>query len=136
MADSPLPKIAIAGSGFANTSATDMTRNPSDTSNKKIYTYSYTVPSGDGTATVTLSTGTDLAGNVLTTPTTNHTFTVDNTAPTGDLTFGSTGPYKQDDLVGIFATFSEDMADTPTPKITIEPQSGSAGLTTQSFTMS
>src|SRR5439155_2386354 len=38
---------------------------------------------GDGAATVALSTGTDLVGNVITsTPTSGATFTVDNTPPT------------------------------------------------------
>src|SRR5206468_10590770 len=38
---------------------------------------------GDGTATVALSTGTDLAGNVIAAaPTSGASFTVDNTAPT------------------------------------------------------
>ena len=99
-----------------------------------VYTYSYTVPAGNGTGTITLSNGTDVAGNTLTTPTSNNTFTVDNTAPTGDLTFGSDGPYKQGDTVNIFVTFSEDMADTPTPQITITGANGS-GISTTTITM-
>ena len=48
-----------------------------------VYTYTYTVQTGDGTGTVTVGTGTDAAGNVVTsTPTSGATFTVDNTAPT------------------------------------------------------
>src|SRR5206468_7428961 len=44
---------------------------------------SYVVGAGSGTATVALSTGTDLATNVITAaPTSGATFTVDNTAPT------------------------------------------------------
>src|SRR5205809_2126239 len=47
------------------------------------YTGSYVVGAGSGTATVALSTGTDLAGNVITAaPTSGSTFTVDNTPPT------------------------------------------------------
>src|SRR5207248_5311089 len=47
------------------------------------YTGSYVVGAGDGTATVALSTGTDLVGNVITAaPTGGATFTVDNTPPT------------------------------------------------------
>src|SRR5439155_8785503 len=47
------------------------------------YTGSYAVGAGSGTATVALSTGTDLAGNVITAaPTSGATFTVDNTPPT------------------------------------------------------
>ena len=52
------------------------------------YTYLYTVQAGNGTATVTMSVGTDLAGNVVTaTPTSGATFTVDNTAPTAAITY-------------------------------------------------
>ena len=42
--DSPVPTIAIAGSGIANVTSTNMTK-VSTTS----YTYSYAVPTGDGT---------------------------------------------------------------------------------------
>ena len=133
MATSPVPKITInwsSGSEISNVTAQDMTRTSST-----VYTYSYTVPAGNGTGTITLSNGTDVAGNTLTTPTSNNTFTVDNTAPTGDLTFGSDGPYKQGDTVNIFVTFSEDMADTPTPQITITGANGS-GISTTTITMS
>ncbi len=69
------PKIAL--SGAASLSPTDMTR--IDTSH---YTYVYTVGSGNGDVTVTLSNGTDLAGNSVTsTPTSGGTFTIDNTPP-------------------------------------------------------
>ena len=76
MADTPKPQIAISG---ANTLAsTNMTKTDSTH-----YYYVFTVGAGDGTATVALSTGTDLAGNVVTAaPTSGATFTVDNTAPT------------------------------------------------------
>ena len=48
------------------------------------YTGSYVVGAGSGTATVALSTGTDLAGNVITAaPTSGATFTVDNTRAHG-----------------------------------------------------
>jgi hypothetical protein len=75
MADNPVTQIAISG---ANTvPATDMTK-----VNTTHYTYTYTVGSGDGTAIVTLSTGTDLFGNVvISDPITGGTFTVDNTPP-------------------------------------------------------
>src|SRR5206468_11195704 len=47
------------------------------------YTGSFLVGAGSGTATVAMSTGTDLAGNVITAaPTSGATFTVDNTPPT------------------------------------------------------
>jgi hypothetical protein len=75
MADLPVPQIAISG---ANTlAATNMTK-----SSTTVYTYAYSVGAGNGTATVVLSTGKDLAGNVVTsTPTSGATFTVDNTGP-------------------------------------------------------
>ena len=78
MADSPVPQIIITGAGIANVAATNMTKvNPTE------YSFEYIIPTGDGTGTVTLSTGTDLAGNVITNvPTSGNTFTVDNTAPT------------------------------------------------------
>ncbi|OHA67702.1 MAG: hypothetical protein A3C82_00365 [Candidatus Wildermuthbacteria bacterium RIFCSPHIGHO2_02_FULL_47_12] len=76
MADSPVVKIAITGANTlvaANMTKTDSTH----------YTYSHTVGAGNGTATVALSVGTDVAGNVITAdPTSGATFTVDNTAPT------------------------------------------------------
>jgi hypothetical protein len=63
--DSPVPTIAIAGSGIANVTSTNMTK-----VSTTVYTYSYAVPTGDGTGTVTVGTGTDAAGNVVTsTPT-------------------------------------------------------------------
>ena len=78
MADSPAPRIIITGSGIADVTASDMIKDSAT-----VYTYDYTIPTGDGPGTITLSTGTDLAGNVITNvPTSGDTFTVDNTAPT------------------------------------------------------
>ncbi|MEK9682775.1 MAG: Ig-like domain-containing protein, partial [Nitrosopumilus sp.] len=99
--DSPVPQIAISGSN--SLSASDMTKISST-----VYTYDFTVGSGDGIATVTLATAQDLAGNVVTsTPTSGGTFTVDNTAP----------------------SVSADNIDTPTddttPNLTITAESGS-----------
>ena len=76
MADSPVVRLAISG---ANTLvATPMTKVTSTQ-----YTYTHMVGAGNGTATVALSVGTDLAGNVITSaPTSGATFTVDNTQPT------------------------------------------------------
>ena len=68
-------KIAI--SGVNTLAATNMTKVDSTH-----YTYIHTVGAGDGTATVALSVGTDVAGNVITSaPTSGATFTVDNTPP-------------------------------------------------------
>ena len=113
--DSPIPQIAITGSGIANVSATNMTK-----SSSTVYTYSYSVPTGNGSGTISLSNGTDAAGNAITsTPTSGATFTVDNTSPTAAITYDSTGPYKNGETVVITATFNEAMADSPVPQITI-----------------
>ena len=53
----------------------------------RLYIHSYEVPAGDGTQTVALSVGTDVAGNVITSaPTSGATFEMDNTAPTNQNT--------------------------------------------------
>ena len=102
MADSPTVQIALSG---ANTvTAVNMTK--VDTTS---YTYDHTVTTGDGTVTVALSTGTDVAANVITSvPTSGATFTVDNTAPVM-----ISAVYKDIDEDGIVdricATYSEDI---------------------------
>lgn len=73
------PQIAITtvGDGDVTTTAMTVTGDP------LIWTYSWDVPSGaddDGTATITISGVTDLAGNANAIAT-NNTRTVDNTAP-------------------------------------------------------
>src|SRR5206468_11301447 len=71
LADSPVVKLAISGSNTL--SATAMTK--TDTTH---YYYDHTCRSGDDTATVAMSIGTDVAGNVITSaPTSGSTFTVD-----------------------------------------------------------
>ena len=75
MVEALVPQISISG---VDTLAADMIR-----TSATVYTYVYAVGAGDGTATVALSTGADLAGNVVTSaPTSGATFTVDNTVPT------------------------------------------------------
>src|SRR5262249_30414306 len=63
IADAPVVQLAISAVSKQSTglAATNMTKVDSTH-----YTYVYTVPSGSGTATVTLSVGTDRAGNVVT----------------------------------------------------------------------
>src|SRR5207247_742588 len=79
MAISPVVKLAIS----AVTGGTALLASNMTSVDSTHYTYVYSGQAGNGTATVTLSTGTDLAGNVITaTPTSGATFTVDNTAPT------------------------------------------------------
>src|SRR5204862_271937 len=79
LADSPVVKLAISAvTGGTALAAAAMTKVDSTH-----YTYLYTVQAGNGTATVTMSIGTDLAGNVVTAaPTSGATFIVDNTPPT------------------------------------------------------
>src|SRR5207247_1433316 len=79
MADSPVVKLAIS----AVTGGTALAATPMTKVDSTHYTYVYTVQAGTGTASVTLSVGTDVAVNVVTaSPTSGATFTVDNTAPT------------------------------------------------------
>ena len=117
VADSPVPQIVITGSGIANVTATNMTK-----TSTTIYTYSYVVPSGDGTATISISNGTDLAGNAITsTPTSGATFIVDNTLPTASLAYSISGSaassVSENDVVTITATFNENIADSPVVQI-------------------
>ncbi|PYR17523.1 MAG: hypothetical protein DMF94_23420 [Acidobacteria bacterium] len=113
LADSPVVKMAVSG---ANTvAATDMTKVDSTH-----YTFTYTVASGNGTATVALNTGTDLAGNVITSaPTSGATFTVDNTGPTATIAYSPASIVKQGTTLTITATFNEAMADSPVVKFAI-----------------
>ncbi len=73
------PQIAIDTAGTIDTvSATPMLGTaPTDT-----WTYDYTItqPSSDGTATITLTDGTDVAGNVMASDS-SHKFVIDTTAP-------------------------------------------------------
>src|SRR5204863_5358439 len=116
MADSPVPAIAISAvAGGTALAATPMTRvDPTH------YTYVYTVQGGNGTATVTMSAGTDVAGNLITAaPTSGATFTVDNAAPTAAITYAPAGPVEQATTLTVTATFSEAMADAPVPQFAV-----------------
>jgi len=73
--DTPVIKIAISGSKTLTPVA--MTKVTSTQ-----YTYVYTVGTGDGISTISLSNGTNSENNlIVSTPTSGSTFTVDNTAP-------------------------------------------------------
>lgn len=75
MAGAPVPTIAISGNNTV--AATNMTF-----VDATHYTYAYSGAIGNGDDTITLSAGTDLAGNALVAvPTSGATFTVDNTPP-------------------------------------------------------
>src|SRR5439155_28812 len=94
MADSPVVKLAIS----AVTGGTALAPTTMAKVDSTHYTYLYTVQAGNGTATATMSVGTDVAGNVVTAaPTSGATFTVDNTPPTVSIgapsaTGASSGP--------------------------------------------
>ena len=113
MADSPVPQISI--SGATSLTATNMVKSTTSS-----YYYDYTVGAGNGTDTVALSTGTDIAGNlIMPAPTSGATFVIDNSAPTAAITYSLNRNVKSGDSQVITATFSEDMADSPKPKISI-----------------
>ena len=130
LADAPGVKLAISAvPGGTALAATAMTKVDSTH-----YTYDYTVQGGNGTATVTLSVGTDLAGNVVTsTPTSGATFIVENTAPTAALTYAP-GAARSGGAMTITARFSEPMADAPAPKLAISAVTGGTALAATSMT--
>lgn len=98
MADSPVPQIALAGVAGSAVTATNMTKVDSTH-----YTYSWTVGTGDGTVTPTVSAGKDIAGNTVTdTGSTKTTFTVDNTSPTIAYTSSSS-------VTNLVATMNSDL---------------------------
>ncbi len=83
IADSPV--MQISGSGVDNFTSTNMTND-----NTTSYTYSWTAPSGSGTQTFALSTGTDVAGNTVTSaPTSGSTIS----QLSGAITFGTEAQY-------------------------------------------
>jgi hypothetical protein len=106
MIDSPRPKIVIIGTGIAHTSAVDMTKITTTE-----YKYDYPVPIGDGSGVITLTTGTDLAGNlIVTNPSSGSSFSVDNTVPiiSGVTTSVTNGDYiKAGETIPLTATISE-----------------------------
>jgi hypothetical protein len=86
MRDSPVPQISISGAN--SLSASDMTK-----SSTTVYTYAFTIGAGNGTATIAMSTGMNLNGDVVASaPTSGATFTVDNLAPTITINDPNTTP--------------------------------------------
>ena len=87
------------------------------TATNTTWTYPWNVPAGnDGTVTATVS-GTDIAGNAYA-GTDSITFTIDNTAPTVNLTdTDADNVVKDSDNVTITATFNEAMTTAPTVSI-------------------
>src|SRR5207247_3464842 len=69
---------------------------------------------------VTMSIGTDVAGNVVSsTPTSGATFTIENTRPTAAITYAPSGPVKAGTTLTLTATFNEAMADAPAPQFSV-----------------
>ena len=120
--DTPTPQISISG---ANTlAASEMTKSGDS---GEIYTYSYTVGAGDGTATVSILSAQDIVGNnVVSTPTSGGSFKVDNTGPVATLSYTSNGPtqegpYATGTQVWVTAIFDEAIrADGPVPQFKLD----------------
>jgi parallel beta-helix repeat protein len=93
MADAPIVKLAVDN---AVPVATDMTKVSATE-----YYYDLNVPGGDiALAIVSLSIGTDIAGNVITpAPTSGTTFTIDNSAPALNITAPLSGNKVKEDVV-------------------------------------
>jgi hypothetical protein len=128
MAETPSPTIAISGAG-QNLTATDMIR-----VDATHYTYNFTVGSGNGTATITIANGRDLAGNTQVVNS-STTFTVDNTKPVID---------QHDPIIdvanatgGKIITYTVTASDTHDSAIipTCVPSSGSFFLVSQTTTV-
>jgi len=104
------PTIAINQPGTTDVAATPMT----DTGNHSYFSYEYTVVANDGdtyvdgTATVTLSTVADAAGNNAAAAI-NTTFVIDTTAPTIAITDNVTGTANSQSVILYTFTFNENV---------------------------
>jgi len=104
------PTIAINQPGTTDVAATPMT----DTGNHSYFSYEYTVVANDGdtyvdgTATVTLSTVADAAGNNAAAAI-NTTFVIDTTAPTIAITDNVTGTANSESVILYTFTFNENV---------------------------
>ena len=118
MANSPVPQIS--GSGANTIAATDLVQHYLNT-----YKYIWTVGENTGTQTFSVSTGTDLAGNVVEETLTSGGSILIDILPTAALSYTISGTavsstVKQGDEVLITATFNKDMADSPVVQIYAE----------------
>lgn len=116
--DEPIPAggtVSISTGGAAAMPPAAMTRTD-DTH----FTYSYTVPDGDGTVEVSLSGASDANGNpVAAAPSSGAGFVIDGTPPEADITYSPEGPVKTGTVLTITAAFSEPLAAAPPPSIAI-----------------
>ena len=118
MANSPVPQIS--GSGANTIAATDLVQHYLNT-----YKYIWTVGENTGIQTFSVSTGTDLAGNVVEETLTSGGSILIDILPTAALSYTISGTavsstVKQGDEVLITATFNKDMADSPVVQIYAE----------------
>ena len=100
--------------------------------NNKEWTYIVKIPAGnDGTAQITVA-ALDAADNSMGAHS-SHTFEVDNTAPTVDLTYDDAEPFLHQDTVTVTATFTDVSAIAGTPQIAIAYAGGAtdSGAMTQ-----
>jgi hypothetical protein len=108
------PKITVVGPG--GTIVNDQTMTVGG--NNSIWTYNAgTTWTGDGNATVTIGTGTDAAGNVVTSAPASNTFVVDNTAPTSTATY-TRNYIKTGTAQTVTVTFNENIVTTPRVTVT------------------
>ena len=118
MANSPVPQIS--GSGANTIAPTDLVQD-----NLNTYKYVWTVGENTGTQTFSVSTGTDLAGNVVEETLTSGGSILIDILPTAALSYTISGTavsstVKQGDEVLITATFNKDMAGSPVVQIYAE----------------
>jgi hypothetical protein len=119
-----IPTIAITGDGTVLESVVASMISTSSsqwisTTNPE-YTYSYLVPTGDGTGEISLSEGGDLAGNsIVSMPTSGSVFIIDNTPPIASITYDLAWPYKSGNIVTFTATVNKPMSALLLPQITI-----------------
>ena len=120
--NSPVPQIIITGSD--SLSATDMEQESTTE-----YTYSHTIGSGDGTATVSMATAQDAQGNTVNaTPSSGATFTVDNTGPTSAASY-TANTVNDGTSQTVTVTFSEAVTGTPTILLGGEKTVTATGMT-------
>jgi len=114
MADTPVPQILMGGA--VTLPATNMTK-----VTDVVYTYTHTVGNGNGEVNITMATGTDITGNIVTTtPTEGGVFLVDNINPEVTVTYSDPDlKVRAGDEIVITATFSEPVSEGSVPVITL-----------------